>query len=374
MPVIIDGSGSATFQTPLPLLQGGTGITTFQIPVPLAQGGTGSVVGALSGPNGSAFTLRNRIINGDMRIDQRNAGAAVTVTDAYTVDRWEMREDTDGACTVQQVTDAPPSFGFSTKFTTTTADASLTTTQRLFNSQQIEGFNASDFVFGTASAKTVTVSFWVKSSLTGTFAGSLQNSVRNRSYVFNYTISTASTWEYKTVAISGDTAGTWIGAANGIGLRLNFALGVGPDLMGTADSWQASGILSSTGAVSVIGTLNATWQITGVQLEEGSVATPFERRPIGFELTLCQRYFFTVPAQLFGYPSPNSGGYAAVQNYPFKVTMRAPPTATFSLTSQNNIAAINSYATTVDSHSIQVISSITTNTTWIFTGTYIAEL
>ena len=320
---------------------------------------------SLDGTNGLTFNdntrmgsanslgMRNRIINGDMRIDQRNAGAAVTVTDAYTVDRWEMREDTDGACTVQQVTDAPPSFGFSTKFTTTTADASLTTTQRLFNSQQIEGFNASDFVFGTASAKTVTVSFWVKSSLTGTFAGNLQNSVRNRSYVFNYTISTASTWEYKTVAISGDTAGTWIGAANGIGLRLNFALGVGPDLMGTADSWQASGILSSTGAVSVIGTLNATWQITGVQLEEGSVATPFERRPIGLELALCQRYYVKVVGEL---DSPIGSGFStaattAVAYVKLPTRMRANPTVTTANTAITDGVNYNVFITSLATYS-----------------------
>jgi hypothetical protein len=236
------------------------------------------------------YGFRNRIINGGMVIDQRNAGAAVTAANSFPVDRFIVQNSTDGAFSAQQDSSAPAGFVNSVKITTTTADATLTTTQQLVCSQNIEGFNVADLGFGTASAKTVTVSFWVRSSLTGTFAGSLRNSTPNRSYPFTYTISSADTWEYKSVTIAGDTTGTWL-TTNNLGMRCTFSLGSGPDRSGTAGAWVGANYASVTGAVSVIGTLNATWYITGVQLEVGSVATPFERRPFGAELALCQRYY-----------------------------------------------------------------------------------
>jgi hypothetical protein len=236
--------------------------------------------------------FKNRIINGAMVIDQRNAGASVTPSASfgYTVDRWGAAEDTDGACTVQQIADAPAGFVNSLKFTTTTADASLGATQFSYIGQFIEGLNVSDFAWGSASAQTVTMSFWVKSSLTGTFGGALTNSAFNRSYPFTYAISVANTWEQKTVTIAGDTSGTWL-TTNGVGIRVQFGLGVGSTYSGTAGSWAGSQFISATGATSVIGTLSATWQVTGVQLEKGSTATSFDYRSIGTELVLCQRYF-----------------------------------------------------------------------------------
>jgi hypothetical protein len=236
--------------------------------------------------------FRNRIINGDMRIDQRNAGASVTLTSGgvYTVDRWSGVEDTDGAMTAQQDTSAPTGFVNSLKFTTTTADATLAATQYASCVQKIEGTNVADLAWGSASAKTITISFWVRSSLTGTFGGAINNSGSTRSYPFTYSISVADTWEQKFVTIAGDTSGTWL-TTTGIGLQIVFGLGVGSTYSGTAGAWAGANYLSATGATSVIGTLNATWYITGVQLEVGSVATPFERRPFGLELELCQRYY-----------------------------------------------------------------------------------
>jgi len=272
--------------------------------------------------------FRNRIINGDMRIDQRRAGAAVTVTDAYTLDRWELREDSDGAISVQQVTDAPTGFVNSLKITTTTADASLTTTQRLFIRQPIEGNNVADLAWGTASAKTVTLSFWVKSSLTGTFSVAFVNSGTNRSYTSTYTINAADTWEYKTVTVAGDTSGTWL-TTNGIGIVTYFSLGVGPDYTGTPNEWVSSLRISATGSTSVIGTLNATWQVTGVQLEVGSVATPFERRPYGLELMLCQRYYWVYTGASNGEYLSTLQAYGTTAIYGFlvsiPVSMRATP-------------------------------------------------
>jgi hypothetical protein len=240
----------------------------------------------------SPYGLKNRIINGDMRIDQRNAGASVTLTSGgiFTVDRFDGVEDTDGAMTAQQDTSAPAGFINSLKFTTTTADGTLGATQFAACRQMIEGTNVSDLGWGTASAKTVTLSFWVRSSLTGTFGGALTNGSFNRSYPFTYSISVANTWEYKTITIAGDTSGTW-STTTAIGIRVQFGLGVGSTYSGTAGAWAGAGYLSATGATSVIGTNAATWYITGVQLEVGSTATPFERRLYGQELALCQRYF-----------------------------------------------------------------------------------
>jgi hypothetical protein len=274
----------------------------------------------------------NRIINGDMRIDQRNAGASVTLAAGaitYTVDRFLGFEDTDGAMTAQQDTSAPAGFVNSLKFTTTTADASLSATQRVLAQQRIEGTNVADLGWGTANAKTVTLSFWVRSSLTGTFGGALQNNASTRTYPFTYSISTADTWEYKTVTIAGDTSGTWL-TTTGVGIQVNFGLGVGSTYSGTAGSWAGADYNSATGAVSVVGTLNATWYITGVQLEVGSVATPFERRPYGAELMLCQRYYYRLTASsvgnLFGNGfSETTSLFNSLVFFP--VEMRAAPSA-----------------------------------------------
>jgi hypothetical protein len=284
----------------------------------------------------NSLGFRNRIINGDMRIDQRNAGASVTLTfgGIYTVDRWQGVEDTDGGMTAQQDSSAPAGFVNSVKCTTTTADGTLTTTQNVQFRQAIEGLNVSDLAWGTANAKTVTLSFWVRSSLTGTFGGSLRNSAANRSYAFTYTISSADTWEQKSVTIAGDTSGTWL-TTNGVGIFLTFGLGAGPDRSGTAGAWAGANYISATGATSVIGTLNATWFITGVQLEVGSVATPFERRDYGRELIMCMRYFQT-RTQILVQAYARTDFFSA-SSLPFPVTMRAAPTVTLTNGSTVNL-------------------------------------
>jgi hypothetical protein len=279
--------------------------------------------------------FKNRIINGQMAISQRGT-SFVSPTDAYTIDRWEMQESTDGTVTVTQETDAPTGFSFSQKFTVTSADASLAATQALTVGQYIEGFNTADLVFGSASAATITLSFWVKSSLTGTFGGALQNSARTRSYPFTYTISSASTWEQKTVTIAGDTSGTWIGATNGIGLRVYFGLGVGSTYSGTAGAWAATNYYSATGAISVIGTNSATWAVTGVQLEKGSTATSFDYRSYGQELLLCQRYYQRLYVENCISVRPQSAGTGSSQAYiPFLVQTRSTATIAFPQSSYN---------------------------------------
>ena len=197
--------------------------------------------------------------------------------------------------------------------------------------------NVADLNWGTANAKTITISFWVRSSLTGTFGGSVFNSAANRSYPFSYTITTANTWEYETITIAGDTTGTWVGATNGTGLDLNFGLGVGSTFSSTAGAWAAGGYYAPTGATSVVGTNGATFYITGVQLEVGSTATSFDYRPYGTELQLCQRYYETsfdigtAPANAVNdnFKGIASFGTSDSQSFSFKVYKRAAPTMTW---------------------------------------------
>ena len=307
----------------------------------------GSATAQLSSVNGGPISgARNRIINGDMRIDQRNAGAAVTANNDFAVDRFKINNVTDGAFSAQQDSSAPAGFVKSLKVTATTADASLAATQRLRIQYAVEGNDVTDLAFGTASAKTVTLSFWVRSSLTGTFGGSIQNDDGDRSYPFSYSISAANTWEQKSITITGDTTGTWL-TTNGIGIRLNFGLGVGTDYSASAGSWTTVNAMSVTSAVSVIGTLNATWQITGVQLEAGSVATPFERRSYGQELSLCQRYYETASNVTTGMVAVGSTSRGA-PHY-FKVSKRASPTITYGgVNAFNSAAAALSSPTAAD--------------------------
>jgi len=239
----------------------------------------------------NSLGFRNRIINGDCRIDQRNNGASGTAS-AYTVDRWQFNASLTTKGTWQQnAGSVTPPAGFTNYLGFTSNSAYTVGSSELFSFQQrIEGLNVADLAWGTANAQTVTLSFWVRSSLTGTFGGSLRNSAGDRSYPFTFTISSANTWEYETITIAGDTSGTWL-TTNGIGIIVTLSLGAGSTVSGTAGAWAAGNFVSATGATSVVGTNGATFYITGVQLEAGSVATPFERRDYGRELMMAQRYF-----------------------------------------------------------------------------------
>jgi hypothetical protein len=321
------------------LLGSTSGSITLQEP---AVAGTNTVnFGANTGvaildANTPAF--RNRIINGAMVIDQRNAGASYTqVNGAYNLDRWAGNSYNGGAATnkfsVQRSTTAPT--GFSNSLLVTSLSASSTTTSDIYNiEQKIEGFNTSDLMFGTASAATTTLSFWVRSSLTGTFGGAIKNEARNRAYPFTYTISAANTFEFKTITITGDTTGTWVGATNGTGLYISFGLGVGSGFSGTAGAWGAGDLFSATGAQYLISTNGATFYITGVQLEKGSTATSFDYRSYGQELALCYRYFQkflgsstyeALPSYVIASSSTAAEGFLA-----YKTTMRSAPSIAIS--------------------------------------------
>lgn len=240
---------------------------------------------------------RNRLINGDMRIDQINAGAAATSNSgaaAQTLDGITNGSVTvSGAVLTYQRSTATPPTGFThfLRITCTTADASIGAGDAVFFDRNIEGYFVDDMLFGTANAKTITLSFWVRSSLTGTYSGAFQNSAQNRSYPFEYTINAANTWEQKTVTLTGDLTGTWV-AATGIGLRLRMALALGSDFTGTANAWNGNLDLGTANQVNFVSSSTSrTYDITGMQLEIGSVATAFEYRPISTEVLYCQRYY-----------------------------------------------------------------------------------
>jgi hypothetical protein len=247
-----------------------------------ASGGTGTTIGY----NG----FKNRIINGAMVIDQRNAGASVTATASapYTVDRFNALSVPTSKYTVQQSSTAPTGFTKSVVITSSSAYTVAATDYFLFR-QPVEGFNVADLGWGTASAATVTLSFWVRSSLTGNFGGYVNNNAGDRSYPFSYTINSANTWEQKSVTIAGDTTGTWL-TNSSIGLQVGWSLGMGSTYTNTANTWVSGFYGAPTGSVNLVATNGATFYITGVQLEKGSIATSFDYRPYGTELALCQRY------------------------------------------------------------------------------------
>jgi len=317
--------------------------------------GTGGITfpdGSVQPAAASPYVNKNRIINGDFRIDQRNAGASVTPTDGqFTLDRWSYNADQASKGTIQQNAGAvTPPAGFTNYLGFTSTSAYSVGASELFAMRTvIEGFNFADMSFGSASASTVTMSFWVRSSLTGTFGGAVENSGGSRSYVFSYTINSANTWEYKTITIAGDTSGTWL-TTNGIGLTIRFGLGVGSSNSTTAGSWSGTRKFSATGATSVVGTNGATWYITGVQLEVGTSATPFERRLYNQELANCQRYYETCfPAGT----APSNGTHTGVYSdgflgwCPFSTTTARAPVIRFAVTKRAapTITLYNSSAT-----------------------------
>ena len=287
----------------------------------------------------NTFGFKNRIINGAMVIDQRNAGASVNPTDGqYCIDRWILFTSQASKYTAQQnAGSVTPPAGFTNYLGITSSSAySVTSSDYFVVEQKIEGFNVADLNWGSANATAVTLSFWVRSSLTGTFGGVLKNSAGNRSYPFTYTISAANTWEQKAITIAGDTTGTWV-TNNGTGIRLQFSLGAGSSLSGTAGAWAAASYSSATGATSVVGTNGATFYITGVQLEKGATATSFDYRDYGRELIMCQRYYETSydPGTAVGaapsaisYPRWSTNGTANAVEKWFRVTKRATPTVT----------------------------------------------
>ena len=344
----------------------------------LNGGSNAQLYGVASPPNSMGF--RNRLINSDMRIDQRNAGAATANTiSGYTLDRWAVSQSTTGKLIAQRnAGSVTPPAGFTNYLGVTSQSAySVGSGDYYMIYQMIEGFNTADLAWGTASAQTVTLSFWVRSSLTGTFGGSLQNNATNRGYPFTYSISAANTWEQKTVTIAGDTTGTWE-TGNLTGIRVQFGLGVGSTYSGTAGAWAAANLITATGATSVVGTNGATFYITGVQLEAGTVASPFERRDYGRELIMCQRYFQswggTAAYEYIGVGCSQASNSATIV-LPLQVQMRSAPSVSVSSASHFRVfngssyltataLAANAASTQVCGIDVSTASGITSGTFW----------
>lgn len=315
----------------------------------------------LSAYPSSGTTFRNRVINGDMRIDQRNSGSAVTwnATGIFGVDRFRSGQMGltwgTGVITAQQSTTAPAGFKNSLKLTVATADSSLAATDGYGLLQPIEGLNLADLNWGTANAASVTVSFWVQSSITGTYAFSLTNNAGDRCHVATYSVNAANTLEYKTITIPGDTTGTWLND-NGVGLNMRWDLGSGSNgQTTTTNAWQAGNYGRTSSTVNFISTVGATFYITGVQFEKGTVATPFEFRLYGAEDALCKRYYSSAVLWV------GTSAFPAMNVY-FKSSMRSAPTiagggsgfTTFSITTE----AFNCFQTTAAAQTLTFSSEL----------------
>jgi len=326
----------------------------------LDSSGNATMAGSMA--MATPFAMKNKIINGAMEIDQRNAGASVTPNNSYALDRWCSINSQTSKFTIQQnAASVTPPAGFIKYLGATSSSAYSVASGETFNiAQHIEGLNVADLGWGASGAKTVTLSFWARSSLTGTFGGCITNSAINYSYPFTYSIPSANTWTSISVTIPGPTAGTWL-TDTGVGVRVLFGLGVGSSLSGTAGSWASAGYYGATGATSVVGTNGATFYLTGVQLEVGSVATPFERRLYPQELAMCQRYYEksydtgVVPGAIntagqFGFYVSgassffNAGGTSAA----FAVEKRATPTVTSYSAITGTSSRIRDYTNNVD--------------------------
>ena len=330
--------------------------------------------------SGEAQGDRNIVINGACVIDQRNGGSSITPADAaYTIDRWRYTASQASKFTFQQNAAAvTPPVGFTNYMGFTVASAvSIGNGDYFAITQRIEGHTTDQLEFGTSNAKTVTLSFWVRSSLTGTFGGALRGASFGRANPFTYAISSSNTWEYKTVTIAGDTSGTYQ-SGNTTGLEVIFGLGAGSTYSASAGSWTGSGYFSATGAVSVVGTSSATWYATGISLEIGDVATPFKHEDIGTTLTKCQRYF-----------QNNSGrrviaSYGDITNgnnhfymYKYVTTMRAAPTIVYT---NNTGTGFNSNAPTANTYSresyeiYKVATSTASGSYYLFNAALNSEL
>jgi hypothetical protein len=269
----------------------------------------------------SPIGTKNLIINGDMRIAQRGTSLATTSSEGYIIDRYVVGSFNGNTITYTQDTDVPTGYGFtnSMKATNTTGTAAST-----FETicQRMEGLITSQLDFGSASAKQITLSFWVKSSVTGTYNVGFRNSANNRGYVADYTVLSANTWEKKTITITGDTTGTWL-TTNGIGIRTWFILGASAGNSTSPNTWSASANMGSTNLSNTWTTTSgATFYITGVQLEVGDTATPFEVMPYDMQLQRCQRYYQIVPCNIY---IGNGNGYFWSTAINFPTTMRDDP-------------------------------------------------
>ena len=321
----------------------------------------------------TALSNRNLIINGAMQVDQRNSGSSVSAPhNTYTLDRLNTYQSGGGAYSVQQQTSVTPvGFGFAAKINVDTIDSSIAAGDYYMLTYNFEGHDTAQLEFGTSGAKTVTLSFYVRSSLTGTFSGAINNDASDRAYTFEYTIDSADTWERKTITVAGDQSGTWPGAVNTRSIKIRWALALGSTYSNTAGSWASGDYYGTSNQVNLMATLNNTFYITGVQLEVGEQATPFEHRSFGDELARCQRYYetgrfaFKVPTEGVTNLASGMGGY-----HSFVTTKRAAPT----LTSSNSTAEkVDTTSLNPHTSGIEFNGRVTDGTRSRWIGTFTAD-
>lgn len=315
---------------------------------------------------GNATLIKNKLINGNMIINQRNTSITST---GYSVDRWKYTATQASKGTVAQSSTAPSGFINSLQFTSSSA-YSLGAGDFFFLSQVIEGYNIADLGWGTANAKTVTLSFQVYSSLTGTFGGVLTNNANNRTYPFSYTVSSANTWTPISITIAGDTTGTWT-TDNSAGIFVIFSLGSGSTFSGTAGSWSGNTYYGTTGTTNVTGTNGATFYITACQLERGSSATGFEYRQYGQELALCQRYYEIGSFQQRTWGGNTTTGIGFCTN--FNAYKRASPTITFPSVSYIYGMTSGSIGSTPFQNGVEIYANSNGSGACAFSGNYTAS-
>jgi len=322
---------------------------------------------------------KNMIINGDMRISQRFGTTATTISSGnFVIDRYRCEDNTAASTTHQQVTDAPPGFHNSLKVTVTGTDTTVNAGDFHYFRHIIEGNNINHLNWGSSNAKTVTLSFWVKSSVPGNHGASLWNNAFNRSFPFLYTISIANTWEYKTITVPGCPDGTWETGINR-GINIGFVQSVGSSYTGTPNQWNSAGDVGPTNHVNLTATNGATWYITGIQLEVGKNATEFEHRSIGEELALCQRYYTQANTASSGYPLLYFMQYSSSYRMlvaDFPTTMRAAPSFQVTMgTGADSTGLTQSYNTSPHQGKAYVnVASTSANASWIWKYTADAEL
>ena len=305
-----------------------------------------------------ALSNRNMVINGAMVVDQRNNGAAVT-NNGFSVDRFNLTCSGDGVVIAQQSSTAPTGFNYSLVMTNTTADASVSAAEYYDLMYKAEGYDVAHLNWGTSDPSTVTLSFWVRSSSTGTFSAQIRNASASRSFVFDYTVNAVDTWQRITKTISGDTTGTW-NKTNGTGINILFPVATGSNYTtSTTDAWQAGNYNASTNAnTSWIGTVNNTFYITGVQLEVGDTATPFEHRSYSDQLSACMRYYWKPVSQVYCRANGYSGnGRYYGQSLTPPTIMRANPSVTLSNISYADANSAVAELTNADMLSFRIIAA-----------------
>jgi hypothetical protein len=295
----------------------------------------------------NTFGFKNRLINGAFTVNQYALGTVTPTSSQYVIDRWLANLITASKYSIAQSTVAPAGF-YNSVLVTSTSAYTVPAGDYETLQQRIEANNVFDFGWGTANAKTVTLSFWVNCSVSGTFGGSIYvASSTPRSYPFTYTISATNTWQQISITIPGDTFTNTAPTGTNLYCLVNWAFGVGSTYQGTVNTWQSGNYASVAGTTNLLATNGATWYMTGAQLELGSQATSFDFRSIGQEVALCQRYYYgntTSTDTIFSYLNGNN----LVGSASFPQQMRAAPTVTiYSGSVINTVSMVGGGAPTV---------------------------